>query len=160
MAQLAQYRQSGKQIEWDEWSGVEEYGQRSNTQKYLRKPVDRYLSEILRRNELIQIHFGNGFERVFYEVGSDIGVVRKEHRLASDIQGGMVLTTGMPMFGILVLVVRACGAVIAGNNVEDLYAVGSKMPRFFGCMCYSKQCIGGQIEQKDRDDERKNKSIF
>ena len=71
-----------------------------------------------------------------------------------------MLTTGMAVFGILVMVVRACGAVIAGNDVENLYVMGSRMPRFSECMCYTKQGISGQIEHKDRDNERKDDSVF
>lgn len=72
----------------------------------------------------------------------------------------MVFTTGMAMFGIFLMMVRARGAVIAGKDVENFYAAGIGLPTFFDCMCYTKKGICGQIEQKDRDDERKNNSVF
>ena len=67
----------------------------------------------------------------------------------------------MAMVGVLMMiVVRACRAVIGGDDIEDTDLVGRGLSRFFQRMCCTKQGIGGQIEEKHRNDKRKNNSIF
>ena len=84
------------------------------------------LYEVLRGDEFIQIYFGEGFERFNHSMCSDIGVVRNEQRVTTEKQGGMVITTGMAMFSILMMLIRARRAVVMGTEMTDL--VGRKIP--------------------------------
>lgn len=86
------------------------------------------LGEYLRGDEFFQIDFGKCIERFCHTTGRDIRIVRNEQRLMTEIQGGMVIATGMAMVSILMISVRAGRAVIVAFNIEDTDLVGSRMP--------------------------------
>ena len=86
------------------------------------------LGEYLRGDEFFQIDFGECIERFSHTTGRDIRIVRNEQRLMTEIQGGMVIATGMVMVGILRNFVRAGRTVVIAVNIENTDLVCSRMP--------------------------------